>query len=164
MYQRILSTFQQVKARSPTPSNDIIFLSLIVSFPFFLHGYDVAILRATTSIEDDLGLTVAQLDCYVATANQLFLAGGVLVAGVAANFVGRSCTAAFGGGVYIIGALVMTFSHGYWVSVSGRALTGFGTGMGLLVGPIYIAEISPARFRSFMGHFPQVLSLNCNGY
>ncbi|CAN1332703.1 Probable polyol transporter 6 [Linum perenne] len=158
MYQRrILSTIQKVKVRSPTPSSDVIFLAVIVSFPFFLHGYDVMIARATTSIEDDLSLTVGQLDSYITTANRLFLAVGVLVAGVAANFVGRIYTAAFGGGVYTLGALIMSFSHGYWVSVSGRALTGFGTGMGLLVGPIYIAEISPARFRSFVGHFPQVM-------
>ncbi|CAN1186354.1 Probable polyol transporter 6 [Linum perenne] len=118
---------------------------------------DITIARATTSIEDDLSLTVGQLDNYITTTNRLFLAIGVLVAGVAANFVGRIYTAAFGGGVYTLGVLFMSFSHGYWVSISGRALTGFGTGMGLLVGPIYIAEISPARLRSCLGHFPHVM-------
>ncbi|CAN1186302.1 Polyol transporter 5 [Linum perenne] len=150
----MMNTIRQIKTRSPLPYSGTILLAIFVSVPFCLHGYDVAVTRAMDVIAEDLSLTVDQIDMYLMTMGRWPVAGGALVAGVAANFTGRKYPGAI---VYIIGVLIMTFAHSYRVSVVGRALSGFGTGMGLLVGPIYIAEIAPASVRSFLGHFPQVI-------
>ncbi|CAN0840043.1 Polyol transporter 5 [Linum grandiflorum] len=157
MYQSIITSLKQIKTRSPTPFMGTAVLALVAAFPFFLLGYDVAITRASSSIADDLSLNVDQIDHFVATVHWWMAAGGALVAGIAANYVGRKYTAAFGGGLYTVGVLTIAFAHSYAVSICGRAVAGFGIGMGLLVGPIYIAEFAPASVRSFLGHFPQVM-------
>ncbi|CAN0838915.1 Probable polyol transporter 4, partial [Linum grandiflorum] len=161
MYQAIITSImasvKQIKIRSPTPYMGTVVLAIIVAFPFFLLGYDVAITRASDVIAEDLRLSADQSDHFLMSMSRGPLGVGALAAGVAANFFGRKYTAAFGGGLYTVGILVLACAHSYAVASCGRVLARFGTGMGLLVGPIYIVEISPASVRSFLGHFPQVM-------
>ncbi|CAN0841414.1 Probable polyol transporter 4 [Linum grandiflorum] len=113
--------------------------------------------RAADLIEEDLSLTTDQIDHYLMMVHSCVLVGGAVAAGVAANFFGRKYTAAVGSGSYAVGVLVLAFARSFAVATCGRALAGFGTGMGLLVGPIYIAEIAPVSMRSYLSHFPQMM-------
>ncbi|CAN0840093.1 Polyol transporter 5 [Linum grandiflorum] len=160
MYQTIVTyistSLKQIKTRSPTPFTGTAVSAIVAAFPFFLLGYDVAIGRAADLIAGDLSLSADKIDNFVGTVYSWLLVGGALVAGIAANYFGRIYTAVFGGSVYTVGVLILAFAPSFAVAIFGRALAGFGTGMGILVGPIYIAEIAPASVRSFLGHFPQV--------
>ncbi|CAI0417782.1 unnamed protein product, partial [Linum tenue] len=89
--------------------------------------------------------------------DRLSYAVGAFVAGVAANRYGRKYLFVVGGIVYIIGALITAFTTSFFASSLGRAAGGFGVGMGLLVGPIYIAETAPSTTRGYHGTFPQLL-------
>ncbi|CAI0452226.1 unnamed protein product, partial [Linum tenue] len=132
-------------------------LAWTASFPFFLYGYDVAIQDSTFSLRHDIHMSGSELAVYLTCTGRVGYAVGAVAAGVAANYFGRRYVLAAGGVLYTAGTLVVTFTSGYVESTVGRALSCFGVGMGLLVGPIFIAETAPSTTRGYHGTFPQVL-------
>ncbi|CAN1332689.1 Polyol transporter 5 [Linum perenne] len=113
---------------------------------------------SVNSIAGDMHLTGLQPHLLVEVMSRVPNFGGACVAGVAANFYGRAYTAGFGTALYTVGVLVVSISRNYVACAVGHSIAGFGIGMGLVVGPIYIAEIAPANVRSFLGYTPQVIN------
>ncbi|CAL1375502.1 unnamed protein product [Linum trigynum] len=135
-------------------------LAIMASYPFCLYGYDIAVLRASGSIVADLGLSKNQMAVYAAGLSNGGYALGALVAGGAANWLcGRRYFLGCGGGLYVVGAVLVAFTDDWVASMCGRALSSFGVGMGLLVGPIFIAETAPSTTRGYHGAIPQVLMM-----
>ncbi|CAI0414106.1 unnamed protein product [Linum tenue] len=115
-------------------------------------------MRATSSIIDDLDLSKNDLDLFTICANKGAYALGALVTGFTANCLcGRRYFLGVGGAIYLVGALLVALSDNYGASMFGRTMTGFGVGMGLLIGPIFIAETAPSTTRGYHGTIPQVL-------
>ena len=49
--------------------------------------------------------------------------------------------------VFIIGIIITILAQGYTVLMIGRMFVGLGVGVGLAIDPLYIAEVSPAKYR-----------------
>ncbi|CAN0863020.1 Probable polyol transporter 6 [Linum grandiflorum] len=132
-------------------------MAVVAAFPFLLWGYDEVITKTGT------GLLQKHLKAVGAVANfetkvvPLVRLGGILLAGLLANRTGRRFSLAFGAVAYTVGVLVFTFASDFATYKAGRSLMGIGLGCGVLVSPIYIAEVAPARHRGRLGYFPQVL-------
>ncbi|CAN1186346.1 Probable polyol transporter 4 [Linum perenne] len=153
----MVTLLQAIKVRSLKPTLGAVWITFLFSFPFFLSGYyEVAVLNSAVSIQGDLDLTSTQLHVLVEVMSRLPTVAGAWVAGVAANFYGRTYTTACGTGLYTIGVLIVSSVRSYAACMLGHSVAGFGIGMGLVMGPIYIAEIAPANVRGFLGYFPQV--------
>ncbi|CAI0463681.1 unnamed protein product, partial [Linum tenue] len=107
----------------------------------------VAIQESGNSILADLHLSQTELAVYLTCTRRAAYGAGSFAAGVAANYVGRRYVLASVGVFYTMGALVVAFTTSYvWFTV-GRVMACFGVGMGLLVGPIFIAETTPSTAR-----------------
>ncbi|CAN1270972.1 Polyol transporter 5 [Linum perenne] len=144
-----------ITTRAPKLTKDALLMVLVMSYPFFLLGYDVVVSLVAIPIMDGLHISPYEASMYVDIMSYAPTMGGAIVAGASTNFHGHFLMTGFGGGLYIVGVLITNISQTYFGTMFGRALTGFGTGMGLLVGPIYIAESAPSNARGCLGYFPR---------
>ncbi|CAN1133797.1 Putative polyol transporter 2 [Linum perenne] len=133
-------------------------LSLVALLPFFHLGCDVAVLLSADAIRRDLGLTDKQHNHVVNIARGAAIVAAV-VAGFGLNFIGRRGVIVIGLFVHTIGALFTSLGSAYQVVITGRVLMGIGFGSGLTAGPIYVAEIAPARHRGRLVSLCQLLLL-----
>ncbi|CAL1375392.1 unnamed protein product [Linum trigynum] len=132
-------------------------LAFILFTPFFLYGCDVGLMNAAKEIEKDLKITSLQAGFLAGFMTRVPGILGALFAGVTANLIGRKYVALIGSVLYLIGAVTILFTGEYTTSMAGRALTGLGIGAGLVIGPVFIAEVAPSKRRAFLTTFPQLL-------
>jgi SP family xylose:H+ symportor-like MFS transporter len=112
-----------------------------------LFGFDTAVISgATNALQTQFALTEASLGFTVASA----LIGtvlGSLIAGVPADRYGRKAVMLSVAIAYVLSSLGTGLAHGWYVLIAFRFLGGVAIGAASVVTPIYIAEVSPARFR-----------------
>lgn len=121
-----------------------------------LFGFDTAVIAGTThALTDTYRLSPAMLGLTVSMA----LWGTVLgscVAGTPADRYGRrGCLQALGV-LYVVSALGCAFAWNWYALVFFRLIGGIGIGGSSVVGPMYIAEISPAEKRGRLVGFFQM--------
>ncbi|CCH44905.1 Myo-inositol transporter 1 [Wickerhamomyces ciferrii] len=141
----VLMTFHNTK-----PSPLIIVLTIISSISGFMFGYDTGyISSALVAIGTDLDgkrLTYGEKEIITA-ATSLGALITALMAGLCADFFGRKPTIMSSNAMFLIGAALQCAAKTFWVMAVGRFIMGFGIGIGSLVSPLFISEISPSRFR-----------------
>ena len=125
----------------------VIFLAAVAALGGFLFGYDTAVISGTIgSVSAQFGLNDVNTGWYVGCA----LVGsiiGVAMAGKLSDYFGRK-------GVLIFSAILFTGS-GIGCMLSGsisdlvlyRIMGGIGIGVASVISPLYISEISVARYR-----------------
>lgn len=79
----------------------------------------------------------------------LYLAAAVaaLCSEVLARRYGRKITMVFSGITFVIGAVLMAAAKDLAMMFVGRVVLGVGVGAGTMVGPVYLAEMAPAKLR-----------------
>ncbi len=113
----------------------------------FLFGFDTAVISGAEKFIQDLwdlsgfwhGFTVAT--ALIGTVT------GALTAGKPADKFGRRSALLVVASLYLISALGSAFSNQWGLFMMYRFLGGLGVGASSVVGPMYIAEISPAEKR-----------------
>lgn len=75
---------------------------------------------------------------------------GGLLAGKAADRLGRKPTTALACVVFIVGATMMSMSHSYGFLLFGRVVTGVGVGCAMVIAPVYITELAPPDVRGML--------------
>lgn len=83
---------------------------------------------------------------------------GALLAGPMSTRYGRLLVLRATTVFFIVGPVAETLAAGIATLSSGRFLSGVGAGAAIVVGPIYISEISPPNARGFFGAFTQVMA------
>ena len=125
----------------------VIFLAAVAALGGFLFGYDTAVISGTIgSVSAQFGLNDVNTGWYVGCAlvGSIF---GVAIAGKMSDYFGRK-------GVMIFSAILFSGS-GIGCMLSGniselvlyRIMGGVGIGVASVISPLYISEISVARFR-----------------
>src|SRR5574344_1068881 len=136
--------------KSQTNTGYIVFLAVVAAMGGILFGYDTAVISGTVSdVAKQFSLNTMQQGWYVGCA----LIGsiiGVAVAGLLSDGLGRKITmlisAVFFSWTAIGCAICTTFPQ----LVIYRMIGGFGIGIVSIVSPIYISEISVAKYRGTM--------------
>uniref|UniRef100_A0A453DGG8 Major facilitator superfamily (MFS) profile domain-containing protein n=1 Tax=Aegilops tauschii subsp. strangulata TaxID=200361 RepID=A0A453DGG8_AEGTS len=106
-------------------------------------------------IQRDLHITEVQQEVLVGCLSFVSLLGS-LAGGRTADALGRKRTIGLAAAVFQAGALVMTLAPSFRVLIAGRLLAGIGIGFGVMIAPVYIAEISPAASRGSFTSFPEI--------
>jgi len=109
-------------------------------------------------IQADLGVTDAQLEVLIGATSVYSLVGS-LAAGWACNRAGRRRTIVLSAALFLAGSAVTAAADGYAALMAGQLVAGVACGFGLVVAPVYIAEISPANARGFLSTIPEVRTL-----
>ena len=147
-----------VEVIAPTIKRRIILVCLAGATGGLLFGYDTSVINgAVDSIagsKSGFGLNDFMSGLSVSGA----LAGCVLGAWFAGKFADRYgrvkalLTAAI---LFIISSLGSALAPAVWPFIAFRLIGGLGVGLASVVGPTYIAEVSPTKMRGFLASFQQ---------
>ncbi|KAG6641182.1 probable polyol transporter 4 [Carya illinoinensis] len=147
---------ESISIRKNTTRNFVFVCAIFVSLNSVLLGYDVGVMSgAILFIQEDLKITEVQEEVLVGILSIISLLGS-LAGGKTSDAIGRKWTIAFAAIVFQTGAAVMTLAPNFRVLIVGRILAGVGIGFGVMIAPVYIAEISPAVARGSLTSFPEI--------
>ncbi|KAJ2622418.1 hypothetical protein GGI25_004134 [Coemansia spiralis] len=129
------------------PPRFVFFVVFCITIGGLLFGYDTGVISgALVVIKDEWNLSNTQQEFIVGGTTLGAIAGG-LFSGVFADRWGRRIITFLSSLVFILGALIMTFSNHYSVLIGGRVVVGLGVGAASMVVPMYIGELAPKEFR-----------------
>lgn len=133
-----------------------ILISLIVALGGFLLGFDSAVISgAIKGITVYFDMTDAMLGFSVGCVVFGAMAGN-LVAGPLADHFGRKKVLLIVAALFTISATWSAFATSYNEFIIARIIGGIGIGGAILIAPIYIAEIAPAKLRGSLVSFNQL--------
>lgn len=117
---------------------------------------DVGVMSgAILFIQEDLKISEVQEEVLVGILSIISLLGS-LAGGKTSDAVGRKWTIALATIIFQSGAAIMAFAPSFEVLMIGRLLAGVGIGFGVMIAPVYIAEISPSVVRGSLTSFPEI--------
>ncbi|TRX92109.1 hypothetical protein FHL15_006976 [Xylaria flabelliformis] len=117
-----------------------------------LFGYDTGIIAAVlVYIRSDLGHTLSssekELVTSITSGGAFF---GAICAGLTADHYGRKKAIYVGCALFSIGAVLQASAFSLAQMTVGRLVVGFGVGSAAAIVPLYIAEVSPSKYRGRM--------------
>ncbi|MBA0672370.1 hypothetical protein Goklo_028973, partial [Gossypium klotzschianum] len=134
----------------------VVACAIFASLNSVLLGYDVGVMSgAIIFIQQDLKITETQQEILVGILSILSLLGS-LAGGKISDTIGRKWTIALACIVFQSGAAIMALAPSYQILMIGRLLAGIGIGFGIMIAPVYIAEISPSIARGSLTSFPEI--------
>src|SRR5215471_12550199 len=121
--------------------------TVVAALGGLLFGFDTAVIAGTTSALTDLyHLTPTALGETVSSA-LLGTIIGAMTAGYPGDKYGRRDSLRIMAVFYVISALGCAFAANWGMLVAFRVIGGLAIGGSSVLGPMYIAEIAPARYR-----------------
>ncbi len=127
--------------------NYLVFLSVVAALGGFLFGYDTAVISGTIShVETQFSLDSMSTGWYVGCALIGSIAG-VLVSGALGDYIGRKKTMMIAAVLFTTSATGCALSPDFIWLVIFRIIGGIGIGIVSIISPLYIAEVSAAKYR-----------------
>ena len=134
----------------------LIISALVAALGGLLFGFDTAVIAGTThSLTRVFSLNAATLGITVSSALWGTIAGALL-GGYAGERFGRRDSLRVMAVLYLASAIGCALAWNWYFLLAARIIGGLGIGGSSVLGPIYIAEISPARLRGRMVGFFQL--------
>jgi len=128
-------------------SGALIGVGLVIMLAGALFGYDQGVISGALDGIKRQFHTSTILTEIITSWVTLGAMVGALVAGTAADRLGRRWTILMASVLFVVGALVESLAPGTTVLVIGRFLVGFGVGVASVAAPLYAAEMAPTRLR-----------------
>src|ERR1035441_4342251 len=129
--------------------------SVVAALGGLLFGFDTAVISgATSALRIQYSLTDASLGVTVSAA----LVGtilGAMFGGVSGDRYGRRNSLRITAILYLVSAIGCAFAFDWYSFVLARFIGGLGIGASSVLGPMYIAEIAPAKQRGKLVGFFQ---------
>ncbi len=125
----------------------VIFLSVVAALGGFLFGYDTAVISGTIrGVSTQFGMDDLQTGWYVGCALVGSIAG-VTFAGKLSDRLGRKPVLFLAAVLFAVSSVGCMFSFSVNELVIYRIIGGVGIGVASIISPLYISEISVARYR-----------------
>ncbi|KAL1299095.1 hypothetical protein HN51_043501 [Arachis hypogaea] len=155
-YDDVLNQQRHIEERRSSTRKYVLACAIFASLNNVLLGYDVGVMSgAVIFIKEDLKISEVKEEFLVGILSVVSLLGS-LGGGRTSDMIGRKWTMAVAAVVFQSGALTMTLAPSFSVLLIGRLLAGVGIGFGVVIAPIYIAEISPNISRGTLTSFPEI--------
>ncbi|XP_021740538.1 probable polyol transporter 4 isoform X1 [Chenopodium quinoa] len=130
--------------------------AVFASLNSVLLGYDVGVMSgAVIFIQEDLKISDVQIEVLIGILSIISLLGS-LAGGKTSDTIGRKWTMALAATIFQVGAGIMALAPNFGVLLAGRLFAGVGIGFGVMIAPVYIAEIAPAIARGSLTSFPEI--------
>ncbi|WP_327288506.1 sugar porter family MFS transporter [Streptomyces sp. NBC_01198] len=143
------------RAPAPVHLGHIIFIAAAAAMGGFLFGYDSSVINgAVEAIRDKYGIGSGTLAQVVAIA-LIGSAIGAATAGRIADRIGRIRCMQIASVLFTISAVGSALPFALWELAFWRIVGGFAIGMASVIGPAYIAEVSPPAIRGRLASFQQ---------
>ncbi|MED6154963.1 putative polyol transporter 4 [Stylosanthes scabra] len=145
-----------IQERRNSTRKYVLACAIFASLNNVLLGYDVGVMSgAVIFLKEDLNISEVKEEFLVGILSVVSLLGS-LGGGRTSDMIGRRWTMAIAAVVFQLGALTMTLAPSFSVLLIGRLLAGVGIGFGVVIAPVYIAEISPNISRGTLTSFPEI--------
>jgi MFS transporter, SP family, arabinose:H+ symporter len=131
-------------------NNNVVIWSVIVALGGFLFGFDTAVISGVEKQIQELFQLSALSHGFTISSALIGTITGALIAGRPADRYGRKPILTTIALLYIITAVGCALANNVSSFIIFRFLGGIGIGASSVVGPMYIAEISPAKTRGRM--------------
>ncbi|WP_329290686.1 sugar porter family MFS transporter [Streptomyces sp. NBC_01455] len=139
----------------PEHLGHVIFIAAAAAMGGFLFGYDSAVINgAVEAIRGRYDVGSAALAQVIAIA-LIGCAVGAATAGRIADRIGRIRCMQISAVLFTVSAVGSALPFALWDLALWRIIGGFAIGMASVIGPAYIAEVSPAAYRGRLGSFQQ---------
>ncbi|MFD6293168.1 sugar porter family MFS transporter [Streptomyces sp. NPDC060205] len=139
----------------PEHLGHVIFIAAAAAMGGFLFGYDSAVINgAVEAIRDRYEVGSAALAQVIAIA-LIGCAIGAATAGRIADRIGRIRCMQISAVLFTVSAVGSALPFALYDLAFWRIVGGFAIGMASVIGPAYIAEVSPAAYRGRLGSFQQ---------
>ncbi|MEV5177325.1 sugar porter family MFS transporter [Streptomyces flaveolus] len=133
----------------------VAFISGVAAIGGFLFGYDSAVINgAVIGIQDHFGVSAGETGTVVAAA-LLGSVVGAAVAGRLADVWGRLTVMRLAAVLFTVSALGAALPFSVVDLAGWRVVGGVAIGLASLIGPAYIAEVTPANYRGRLASFQQ---------
>ncbi|MEV6652858.1 sugar porter family MFS transporter [Streptomyces sp. NPDC051219] len=142
---------------SPRPEHlgHVVFITAAAAMGGFLFGYDSAVINgAVGGIGEKYGIGSGTLGQVIAIA-LIGCAIGAATAGRLADRIGRIRVMQIAAVLFAASAIGSALPFTLWDLAFWRVLGGIAIGMASVIGPAYIAEVSPPAYRGRLGSFQQ---------
>src|SRR5436190_11722688 len=121
--------------------------TVIAALGGLLFGFDTAVIAGTThALSDTFTLSAAALGLTVSVALWGTILGSMF-AGIPGDKIGRRDSLRAMAVLYVVSALGCALAWNWFALVLFRFLGGLGIGGSSVLGPMYIAEVAPAKWR-----------------
>lgn len=143
------------KAPRPEHLGHVVFITAAAAMGGFLFGYDSSVINgAVEAIRDKYGIGSGTLAQVIAIA-LIGCAIGAAVAGRIADRIGRIRCMQIASVMFTVSAVGSALPFALWDLAFWRIVGGFAIGMASVIGPAYIAEVSPPAVRGRLASFQQ---------
>ncbi|MFJ2819587.1 sugar porter family MFS transporter [Streptomyces toxytricini] len=133
----------------------VIFITAAAAMGGFLFGYDSSVINgAVVAIRDRFDVGSEALAQVIAAA-LIGCALGAATAGRIADRIGRIRCMQIAAVLFTASAIGSALPFALWDLAAWRIVGGFGIGMASVIGPAYIAEVSPPAYRGRLASFQQ---------
>ncbi|MFJ2956731.1 sugar porter family MFS transporter [Streptomyces sp. NBC_00669] len=133
----------------------VIFITAAAAMGGFLFGYDSSVINgAVEAIRSKYDIGSAALAQVIAIA-LIGCAIGAATAGRIADRIGRIRCMQISSVLFTISAIGSALPFALWDLAMWRIIGGFAIGMASVIGPAYIAEVSPPAYRGRLASFQQ---------
>lgn len=143
--------------RQPHPEHlgHVVFITAAAAMGGFLFGYDSSVINgAVEAIRDRFDIGSGPLAQVIAAA-LIGCAIGAATAGRIADRIGRIRCMRISSVLFTISAVGSALPFALWDLAMWRVIGGFAIGMASVIGPAYIAEVSPPAYRGRLASFQQ---------
>ncbi len=125
----------------------VLLVASIAALGGLLFGYDTGVISgAILFITKDFALPT-RLQAITISVVLIGCMAGSVVAGGAADRIGRRATLLAAGVTFFAGAIVSALTPNEAILLAGRFIVGIGIGFSSVVAPLYISEVAPASSR-----------------
>ncbi|WP_405611749.1 sugar porter family MFS transporter [Streptomyces sp. NBC_01511] len=139
----------------PEHLGHVIFITAAAAMGGFLFGYDSSVINgAVQAIRERFDIGSAALAQVIAAA-LIGCAIGAATAGRIADRIGRIRCMQISSVLFTISAVGSALPFALWDLAMWRVIGGFAIGMASVIGPAYIAEVSPPAYRGRLASFQQ---------
>ncbi|WP_326610225.1 sugar porter family MFS transporter [Streptomyces scopuliridis] len=143
------------RAAPPEHLSHVIFITAAAAMGGFLFGYDSSVINgAVEAIRSRYDIGSAALAQVIAIA-LIGCAIGAATAGRIADRIGRIRCMRISAALFTVSAVGSALPFDIYDLAVWRIIGGFAIGMASVIGPAYIAEVSPAAYRGRLGSFQQ---------
>ncbi|MGW1463798.1 sugar porter family MFS transporter [Streptomyces sp. NBC_01335] len=155
MTSRVQGPESGARGAHPDHIGHVIFITAAAAMGGFLFGYDSSVINgAVEAIRDRYDIGSGTLAQVIAIA-LIGCAIGAATAGRIADRIGRIRCMQIAAVLFTISAVGSALPFALWDLAMWRIIGGFGIGMASVIGPAYIAEVSPPAYRGRLGSFQQ---------
>ncbi|MFB6616116.1 sugar porter family MFS transporter [Streptomyces sp. NPDC085524] len=142
-------------AQRPEHLGRVIFIAAAAAMGGFLFGYDSSVINgAVVAIRERFDVGSEALAQVIAAA-LIGCALGAATAGRIADRIGRIRCMQIASVLFTASAIGSALPFALWDLAMWRVIGGFGIGMASVIGPAYIAEVSPPAYRGRLASFQQ---------